>query len=67
VADERDPGLPDPAGEGGRPGRPSLFARIAVDVTPLRTSRDFRRLWVGQGVSFIGSMILTVAIPYQTR
>ena len=27
--------------------------------------RDFRLLWIGQGVSFFGSMITYVALPYQ--
>ena len=60
-------GLPpeDPAGEAERPGRARLLARVAVDVTPLRTSRDFRRLWFGTGISAIGSQITIVAIPFQ--
>jgi MFS family permease len=51
----------------GRPEPPErgLFARIAVDIRPLRESRDFRRLWFGTGISAIGSQITTVAIPYQ--
>jgi MFS family permease len=28
-------------------------------------SRDFRRLWMGQAVSFFGSMITQAALPYQ--
>ncbi|MFZ0130751.1 MAG: MFS transporter [Candidatus Dormiibacterota bacterium] len=39
---------------------------LAVDVTPLRESREFRLLFIGQGVSFAGSMITYVAIPFQT-
>ena len=39
--------------------------RVLVDTTPLRVSRDFRRLWVGQGVSLFGSMITTSALPFQ--
>jgi MFS family permease len=51
----------------GRPEPPrrGLFARIAVDIRPLRESRDFRRLWFGVGISAIGSQITTVAIPFQ--
>jgi MFS family permease len=51
----------------GRPEPPErgLLARIAVDITPLRESRDFRRLWFGVGISAIGSQITTVAIPFQ--
>jgi MFS family permease len=39
--------------------------RVLVDITPLRVSRDFRRLWFGQAVSFVGSMITTAALPFQ--
>jgi MFS family permease len=38
---------------------------VAVDTTPLRQSRPFRRLWVGQMVSLLGRQIITVAVPYQ--
>src|SRR5438874_2136954 len=36
-----------------------------VDTTPLRVSPDFRRLWIGQAVSLVGSMVTTAALPYQ--
>ena len=36
-----------------------------VDTTPLRRHRDFRLLFIGRFVSFFGSMITTVAFPYQ--
>jgi MFS family permease len=39
--------------------------RLFVDTTPLRASRDFRRLWSGQAVSFVGSTITMAALPYQ--
>ena len=39
--------------------------RLFVDTTPLRVSRDFRRLWIGQAVSFFGSTITIAALPYQ--
>src|SRR5215207_8907670 len=55
----------DAAGEAQRPGRLALISRFAVDVTPLRTSKPFRRLWFGTGISAIGSQITTVAIPFQ--
>jgi MFS family permease len=51
--------------ENERPAQAGFFARVAVDITPLRTSRPFRRLWFGTGVSAIGSQITTVAIPFQ--
>ena len=39
--------------------------KLLVDTTPLRVSKDFRRLWIGQAVSVVGSMITTAALPYQ--
>jgi MFS family permease len=42
-----------------------LVRLATIDVGPLRRHRDFRLLWVGQGVSFFGSMVTYVAIPYQ--
>src|SRR5947209_19846476 len=39
--------------------------RVLVDTTPLRVSPDFRRLWIGQAVSFLGSMVTTAALPFQ--
>jgi MFS family permease len=38
---------------------------VLADTTPLRVSRDFRRLWLGQAVSFFGSTITMAALPYQ--
>jgi MFS family permease len=36
-----------------------------VDVTPLRRHRDYRLLFTGQLVSFFGTMMTSVALPYQ--
>jgi MFS family permease len=48
------------------PGGVRGLLRLAtMDVGPLRRRRDFRLLWIGQGVSFFGSMITYVALPYQ--
>jgi len=41
------------------------FAEIAIDVGPLRRHRDFRLLFIGQAVTFLGSMITYVALPFQ--
>jgi MFS family permease len=42
------------------------WLRLAtIDVTPLRRHRDFRLLFVGRLVSFFGTMITVVAVPFQ--
>ena len=43
----------------------TLIATIAMDVGPLRRHRDFRLLFTGQLVTFLGSMVTYVALPYQ--
>jgi MFS family permease len=48
-----------------RAGGLAILRRMAVDVTPLRESQPFRRLWFGTGISAVGSQITTVAIPFQ--
>jgi MFS family permease len=39
--------------------------RVAIDVTPLRASRPFRQLQLGQVVSGLGTQAALVALPYQ--
>jgi MFS family permease len=39
--------------------------RILVDTTPLRESRDFRLVFVGQLISMLGTQLTVVAIPFQ--
>jgi MFS family permease len=56
------PGPPVPP-SGGRVRR--LVRLAAMDIGPLRRHRDFRLLFIGQGLSFFGSMMAYVAIPYQ--
>ena len=38
---------------------------LALDIGPLRDSRQFRLLFVGQLISLIGRQITVVAVPYQ--
>ena len=46
--------------------QPSRAARrLFIDLTPLRRSRDFRRLVSGELVSVLGNQLTTVAVPYQ--
>jgi MFS family permease len=47
-----------------RPGGRVGLKRLAVDTRPLR-SRHFRNLWIGQSISFFGSNVTYIAIPYQ--
>src|SRR5207237_6923373 len=54
-----EPGVPAAERRGFR------LSRFALDLTPLRQSPAFRRLWFGQGVSFIGTEIAEVALAYQ--
>jgi MFS family permease len=42
-----------------------MFRRLAIDVSPLRSSRDFRLLWLGELVSTTGSQIALVAVYVQ--
>ena len=39
--------------------------RIAIDVTPLRVSRDFRLLWTGSLISALGSQFVRVGLYIQ--
>ena len=41
------------------------LAGLRLDVTPLRTSRDFRVLFVAGFVFFLGAMVGYVAVPFQ--
>ncbi len=39
--------------------------RIRIDLTPLRTSPQFRLLFAGGLITYLGSMVTYVAIPFQ--
>ena len=43
----------------------SLFSTLALDLTPLKTSRDYRLLFIGQFVSAFGSSLSYVVLPWQ--
>jgi len=43
----------------------SAFAALALDLTPLRASRDFRVLYIGQFVSTFGISLAYVTLPWQ--
>jgi MFS family permease len=46
------------------PGVQALLRQVAVDTTPLGATA-YRRLWLGQGVSFIGFQLTSVAVSAQ--
>ena len=46
-------------------GLRARLAALRVDVTPLRTSRDFRLLFAAGTVFYLGAMVSFVALPYQ--
>ncbi|HYY03672.1 MAG TPA: MFS transporter [Gaiellaceae bacterium] len=39
--------------------------RLFVDLTPIRASADYRRLWIGQTLSFVLGEVTYVALPFQ--
>jgi predicted MFS family arabinose efflux permease len=42
-----------------------MARRTVIDITPLRTSRQFRLLWFGELISHTGRHISVVALPFQ--
>jgi len=46
-------------------GARRLTSLAAIDLGPLRRHREYRLLWIGLAVSFFGSEISFVAVPYQ--
>lgn len=45
----------------------SGFSRVAIDLTPLKKYPDFRNLWTAGLISYLGSMITYVALPFQLK
>jgi MFS family permease len=48
-----------------RPGARGRLARLAIDVSPLRTSPAFRWFWLGQAIKDVGGGVMFVALPFQ--
>jgi MFS family permease len=44
-----------------------MFGKFAIDLTPLRKYPDFRYLWTSGFITYMGSMITYVAIPFQIK
>ncbi len=62
--DERPPHGPDAPQDDAAERRARLRGHLA-DLTPLRTSRDFRRLFIGRSISEFGDAIVGVVVPFQ--
>ncbi|CAN2234192.1 MFS transporter [Candidatus Planktophila versatilis] len=43
------------------------MAKHSIDLTPLKKYPDFRNLWAAGLISYLGSMITYVAIPFQIK
>ncbi len=43
------------------------MAKFAIDLTPLKKYPDFRNLWSAGLISYMGSMITYVAMPFQLK
>ena len=43
------------------------MANFAIDLAPLKKSRDFSLLWAAGLISYFGSMITYVAVPFQIK
>ena len=57
-------GTPPSPGAGPPRAQPAR-RRLFVDISPLRESRDYRLLFLGQVVSWLGRQVTVVAVPYQ--
>ncbi len=67
-----EPPPPGPRPESEGPATPPSRRRVgaavrglAIDLSPLRTSRSFRQLWIGELISTTGRQITVVALPFQ--
>jgi MFS family permease len=61
-----EPRLPDDLPPGlESPGVRERFARLAIDLTPIRESPAFRWFWLGQAAKDVGGGVVQVALPYQ--
>ncbi|MHB8641796.1 MAG: MFS transporter [Gaiellaceae bacterium] len=47
------------------PGVRERFARLAIDLSPLREHAPFRWFWLGQAVKDLGGGVVAVALPFQ--
>lgn len=58
-------GTEQPSGPSPRAGWSERIRALTLDLGPLRSSRDFKALWIGNSISAIGSRLTFVCIPFQ--
>lgn len=44
-----------------------FISKVSIDLTPITKYRDFRNLWASGLISYLGSMITYIAIPFQIK
>jgi MFS family permease len=63
--DHMEPPLADPGPEEPTKGLIARARGHLMDLTPLKVSRDFRRLFIGRSISDFGDEVIAVVIPFQ--
>jgi MFS family permease len=56
---------PDPVPEPAAGPSSGILSAFALDLAPLKASRDYRLLFASQTISFFGSMMSFVVLPWQ--
>jgi MFS family permease len=56
---------PDPVPEPSPGTQSGFLSAFAIDLAPLKVSRDYRLLFLSQIISFFGSMMSFVVLPWQ--
>jgi hypothetical protein len=63
--DHLEPPLADPGPEEPTKGLLARARGRLMDLTPLKVSKDFRRLFIGRSISDLGDEVIAVVIPFQ--
>jgi MFS family permease len=63
--DHLEPPLADPGPEEPTQGVLARARGHLMDLTPLKVSRDFRRLFIGRSISDFGDEVIAVVLPFQ--
>jgi hypothetical protein len=57
--------MPETEDAPASPHKRPLYRRLLADTRPLQESSAYRRLWIGQSLSSLGSRMTSVAVPVQ--